>query len=198
MIGDNGRTIVVLITLGLVLAGTSTLFLHGDADEMPLKARDVGQGWSDGWRQSPMYPSNWTINNNFTYSARFTMSNRTLIISSELMVLKSPELCSRWFQNETAFMGMNDNAGIGDQGYIYRYGGASCIAVGIDGQVFFFNSSNIIGLIFVKGDTMVKMSFLAKGIDVATQPWIRDFALEVGNTQLQKIDQYLAKHQGAS
>jgi len=198
MIGDSTRTIAVLITMGVVLAATSTFFIHMDADDIPLSAEDVGQGWSDNWKMSPIYPNNWTMADNFTYSVLSVMSNETSIISLELMVFKSPESSLRWIQNETMFMGMSQDAGIGDVGYIYRYGGAISYVIGIDGQVFSPNPWNLVTLIFIKNNTLAKITVLVKGIDTPIQPWIWNFTLELGTKQLHKINKYLAERPGAS
>ena len=195
---DSTRTITLLIALGVVLAATSTFFFHMDVDQVPLKARDVGPEWMDNWQLSPRYPSNWTVADNFTYSVLSIMSNETSIISSELLIFKSPEQSLGWFQNETTFTYISEDAGIGDMGYIFRYGGAVSYLISIDGQVFSSSPSNIVGLIFVKGNILSKITALVKGIDTPIQPWVWNFTAAVGLKQLEKIDQYLAQHPGAS
>jgi hypothetical protein len=194
MIGDSSKTIAIILAIGFVLAATSTLFIHEDVSSVPLKARDVGRGWSDNWKVSPRYPSNWTVADNFTYSIISIMSNKSSVITLELLVFKSPESGLRWMLNETVFMGMSEDAGIGDVGYIFRYGGAISYVIVIDGQVFSPNPWNLVTLMFIKGNILSKITFMVKGIDTPIQPWMWDSTLELGVKQLHKIDRYLASN----
>jgi len=198
MVSDSTKTIAVVIVLGVVLAATSTLFMRMDANEMTLKARDVGPGWQEGWRQSPIFPANITNTINLTFSEITIMSNETSIISAELWVFESPEASLGWFQNKTIFIHWGEDAGVGDLGCIYRYGGNVAYIVSIDGRVFQANSSNIVGLMFIEANVLSIITVSVKGVDTPTQPWIWNFAVELGMIQLEKIDQYLAQHPGAS
>jgi hypothetical protein len=197
MVRDSAKAITVVIALGIVLAATSTLFLHIDSNEMALRARDVGPGWRDNGRRSPIFPANITIDN-LTFSEYDLMSNETSIISDELWVFNSPEASLDWYLNKTIFVRWGEEATIGDLGCIYRYGGAVAYIVIIDGQVFSANPSNMVGVMFIEANVLSIITVAVKGVDTPTQPWIYDFALDLGLIQLQKIDQYLAQHPGAS
>jgi len=197
MVNDSTKTIAVVIALGMVLAATSTLFLHIDSNEMTLRARDVGPGWRDNWRRAPIFPANITIDN-LTLSEYTLLSNKTSIISAELWVFESHEASLNWYLNKTIFVQWGEEVAIGDLGCIYRYGGDVAYIVIIDGEVFSANPSNMVGVMFIEANVLSIITVSVKGVDTPTQPWIFNFALELGMIQLEKIDQYLAVHPGAS
>ena len=88
--------------------------------------------------------------------------------------------------------GISNDVNIGELGHIFvlsEYTTVSYLVI-IEGQGFYANRSNIVRLEFKEGNVVSIITVSVKGASTPAQPWIWDFALNLGEKQLQKIDRY--------
>lgn len=217
MESDSAKTMAVLIAVGMVLAGCSAFLVRKpltEAERILLSSGDIELGWNETDRFSPYYPTNSSFTNNSTSAESVIMSKNTSIIICHLYVFKTSEACLEWFSYLRSLYGamfMIEDVEIGDMGFKewfnYSSGSTSlpsppgsigysnlgmniAFVVSIDNRTFFPNPSNYFGLTFIKGNILASIIVLIQGADAPTQPWLWNFASNIGKAQLQKIDKY--------
>jgi hypothetical protein len=190
MVSDSRKTIVAIIVVAMLLAASTPFLVDARADGMSLKAGDIGPYWQMIFSDSKTF-------NDTNMSSPVSLEdvwfgNKTWIVISELQVFKSPEASMDMLHLFTRAYLSVENANVGDSGIIYRFGGNAAFAiVSPQGYGFHFNSSNVVGLMFVKGDVFASIIVAKEGYDALAHSWIHDFIIDLGMIQLQKIDRYL-------
>ncbi len=196
MASDSTKTIVAMIVLAMILAA-STPFLVNREYGLSLRPSDIGMNWHEDAHISGFYTGNNSFEKNLTYSDVSWFSNETSIISAQLLVFKSSAAIIDYFPG--LFKDPNSSyrpieaVDIGDGGLIFDgYGSTGILVSIVNGQTYYANGPNIAVLEFMKSNVVCVIISAVKGIDTPAQSWNKDFALEVGFVQLQKIDHYLA------
>ena len=192
MVSDSTKTIVAIILVATILAA-STPFLIDRTYEMSLRPRDIGLYWHEDAHTSGFYPGNNSFSKNLSFSDVSWFSNETSFISAQLLVFKSSAAIANLFPG--LFYDRNSSnppiktVEIGDGGLIIGpLGPDGFFGSLINGQNFYANGSNVVVLEFMKSNVVCVIILALKGIDIPAQSWIKDFILDVGFIQLQKID----------
>jgi len=196
MASDSTKTIVAMIVVAMILAA-STPFLVNRAYGLSLRPSDIGSYWHEDTHTSGFFTGNNSFERNLTFWDNSWLSNKTSIISAQLLVFKSSAAIINLFPG--LFYEVNSSnppartVEIGDGGLIIGpYGSNGFFVSAINGQPVYVNGSNVVVLEFMKGNVVSVIALAVKGIDTPPQSWIKDFVLDIGFVQLQKIDRYLA------
>jgi hypothetical protein len=190
--------LVVIIIMAIVISGFIYTFTRPPEDSaaqtMALKGYEIGLGWIDSEGYDPYYYPNESSGVSWDYWLH--NESGTINIRLSLTVFNSTEACNAVFENENAtfYAGYSNKdwcnysiVPIGDKA-IYLDAAAYYWGVG-------YSENNSPECMFSRG--YVLCILWCPPVDNIFA-WEKDVILNIANLQVQKIDQYLAQHPGAS
>jgi hypothetical protein len=150
---------------------------------MLIHASDVGPGWSESGRHV-----RWLNLPNVTSSEYVELTNGSGQVSATLTVFDSAENCQlalgsdehQW-QEDVHPYGTVENVSIGDGGFLAR-----------QEVVTAHVTQKAVILEFARGNALAEVDLVANGANQPSLDWFISFIEGIGETQLQRIDSYLA------
>jgi hypothetical protein len=174
--------VIMTIIIGLYLASIQTV-PQTEAQEMILKPDDLGYGWSGKQTAAEENVANLT---SMSYWDLRRQNSTPFTIDLSVWVYNQTGDCREQFESGSIMYGGFHNytlVPIGDLGFYY------------EADQIVQNGTGCPRLWFLRGSILCTiMVYSAPG----PCPWYEGVIFDIANLQLDKIDQYLAQHPGAS